>query len=41
MPLAVLFGEGFHQLTSIGFDGSKLDPTRTALIGIRAIDEKE
>lgn len=41
MPLAVLLGEGFKQLTSIAYDGVKIEAKRTALIGIRSVDEKE
>lgn len=41
MPLSVLLGEGYKQLTSIGYSGAKLDPKLTALIGVRSIDEKE
>lgn len=41
MPLAVLLGQGFKQLTSIGFPGAKVNPSRTALVGIRSIDEEE
>lgn len=41
MPLAVLLGQGYPELTNIGFPGPKLDPHKVALIGIRAIDDEE
>ena len=41
MPLAALIGEGYPQLTEIGYKGQKVRPENVALIGIRSIDEKE
>lgn len=41
MPLSVVLGNGFSQLTSIGFRGPKLNPLKTALVGIRSIDDEE
>lgn len=41
MPLSVLLGHGFKEFTSIGFPGAKLNPARTALVGVRSIDDEE
>ena len=41
MPLAVSLGHGAPSLTSIGFDGPKIMPEDTVLIGIRSIDDSE
>ncbi len=41
MPLAALLGLGDRSLTGIGGFAPKLAPSRTALIGIRDLDERE
>ncbi len=41
MPLAVILGQGFQELTAIGFHGAKVSPERTAVVGVRSVDEKE
>ncbi|MFK7954523.1 MAG: arginase [Lysobacterales bacterium] len=41
MPLAHLLGTGDQDLCNIGGFGTKLDPTRVALVGIRDIDDDE
>ena len=41
MPLAALFGLGPKELAAVGGDGSKLDPTRVALVGIRSLEDGE
>ncbi|HEX5005272.1 MAG TPA: arginase [Gemmatimonadales bacterium] len=41
MPLAALFGMGPTELSGVGGAGSKLDPTRVALVGIRSLEDGE
>ena len=41
MPLAALFGLGPKELTAVGGDEPKLDPTRVALVGIRSLEDGE
>ena len=41
MPLAALFGLGPKELTGVGGDEPKLDPTRVALVGIRSLEDGE
>jgi arginase len=41
MPLAALFGLGPKELTGVGGDGPKLDPSRVALVGIRSLEDGE
>ena len=41
MPLAALFGLGPQELTAVGGDAPKLDPTRVALVGIRSLEDGE
>lgn len=41
MPLAALFGLGPRELTAVGGDEPKLDPTRVALVGIRSLEDGE
>lgn len=41
MPLSVLLGKGFNQLTSIQGKQSKLEPNNVVIIGLRSIDGKE
>ena len=41
MPLAALFGLGPKELSGVGGPGSKLDPSRVALVGIRSLEDGE
>ena len=41
MPLAALFGLGPKELTDVGGNEPKLDPTRVALVGIRSLEDGE
>ncbi|HOX19865.1 MAG TPA: arginase [Gemmatimonadales bacterium] len=41
MPLAALFGLGPTELSGVGGPGSKLDPSRVALVGIRSLEDGE
>ncbi|MFW7380356.1 MAG: arginase [Oligoflexus sp.] len=41
MPLAVLLGNGHEGLKKIGYEGAKIAPENTALIGVRTIDDEE
>ena len=41
MPLAALFGLGPRELTAVGGNDPKLDPTRVALVGIRSLEDGE
>jgi arginase len=41
MPLAILLGLGHLDLCQIGYNGPKVLPQNTALIGIRTIDDEE
>ena len=41
MPLAIILGNGFKELTSVGFAGAKVDPENIALVGIRMLDGPE
>jgi arginase len=41
MPLAALFGLGPKELTGVGGEGGKLDPSRVALVGIRSLEDGE
>ncbi|MCK6438913.1 MAG: arginase, partial [Planctomycetes bacterium] len=41
MPVACLLGKGPKELTSIGYEGPKLNPVNVAQIGLRDLDELE
>ncbi len=41
MPVSVLLGKGPEELTSIGYDGQKLRPSRLVQIGLRDLDHEE
>jgi arginase len=41
MPVAALLGEGPPELTSLVFEGPKVDPVNVALVGIRSLDDGE
>jgi len=41
MPLAALLGHGFPGFTDLGYRGSKLDPERTVLFGVRCYESGE
>ncbi len=41
MPLACLLGMGAKELTSIGFEGAKLEAAKVAQIGLRDLDDLE
>ena len=41
MPLAAVLGLGPAELSRIGGPGAKVDPSHTALVGIRSVDEGE
>ncbi|MBI4601231.1 MAG: arginase [Planctomycetes bacterium] len=41
MPLAVTLGDGIPVLVRLGGFAPKVDPSRTALVGIRNLDEEE
>ena len=41
MPLAALLGFGASELTSIGGESPKVDPSNVALVGVRSLDSGE
>jgi arginase len=41
MPLAALLGLGPKELTGVGGDEPKLDPSRVALVGVRSLEDGE
>ena len=41
MPVAVLLGKGPKELTSLGYDGPKLRPSKLVQVGLRDLDQEE
>lgn len=41
MPLATLLGRGYENLVNIAYKGQKIENLRTALVGVRSIDDLE